>query len=98
MFVVREIMHCKPGKAGEIVKRFKDMSRIMKELGFKEFRVMTDTCAEQYWTVVAEQDVDSLEKYLDMSRQTMTDARVQQVMQGYHDVVDSGRREIYKLE
>jgi len=99
MYVIREIMHCKPGKAGELVKRFKQMQPLMAEVGLKgEQRVMTDMSAERYWTVVSEQTVDTLEQYLDMSRQTMTDPRVQKIMEGYHDFVESGRREIYKVE
>ena len=99
MYVIREIMHCKPGKVGEMVKRFKQMEPFMKEVGLKEpQRVMTDMSGESFWTVVAEQNVESLEQYLDLSRQTMTDPRVQKVMQGYHELVESGRREIFKVE
>ena len=99
MYVIREIMHCKPGKVGEMVKRFKQMEPLMKEVGLKEpQRVMTDMSGESFWTVVAEQNVDSLEQYLNLSRQTMTDPRVQKIMQGYHDFVESGRREIFKVE
>ena len=99
MYVIREIMHCKPGKVGEMVKRFKQMEPLMKEVGLKEpQRVMTDMSGESFWTVVAEQNVDSLEQYLDLSRQTMTDPRVQKIMQGYHEFVESGRREIFKVE
>jgi hypothetical protein len=59
---------------------------------------MTDMSGERFWTVIAEQTVDSLEKYLVLSRQTMSDARFQKIMQGYHELVESGRREIYKVE
>ncbi len=99
MFLVREIMHCKPGKAGEMVKRFKQVEPIMSELGVKgSQRVMTDMSGERYWTVVSEVAVDSLEEYLNTSRQTMTDPRMQKIMQGYHEFVESGKREIYKVE
>ena len=99
MFLVREIMHCKPGKAGELVKRFKQMQPLMTEVGFKEpQRVMTDMSAERYWTVIAEQAVETLEQYLELTRQTMTDPRVRDIMQGYHEFVESGRREIFKIE
>jgi hypothetical protein len=99
MFLIREIMHCKPGKAGEVVKRFKQLQPLMAEVGFTEpQRVMTDMSGERYWTVVSEQPVETLEQYLELSRQTMTDPRVQKVMQGYHEFVESGRREIYKIE
>lgn len=99
MYVIREIMHCKPGKAGEMVKRFKQMEPLMKEVGMTEpQRVMTDMSGESFWTVIAEQTVEGLEQYLDLSRRTMTDPRVQKIMQGYHDLVESGRREIFKVE
>ena len=99
MYLIREIMHCKPGKAGELVKRFKAMEPFMREVGFKEpSRVLTDMSAERYWTVVSEHAVETLEQYLDLSRQTMTDPRVQKIMQGYHEFVESGKREIFKIE
>jgi len=99
MFLVREIMHCKPGKAGEIVKRFKQMAPVLKEMGFnQQQRVLTDMSGEPYWTVVSEQEVENLSQYLDGSRQMMADPRVQKIMQGYHEFVESGRREIFTIE
>jgi hypothetical protein len=99
MLLIREIFHCKPGKAGEIVKRFKQMEPIMTELGFSASqRVLTDMSGERYWTVVSEVAVEAVEQYFEMTRQTMTDPRMQKIMQGYHDFVESGRREIYKIE
>ena len=99
MYLIRETMHCKPGKAGELVKRFKQMQPLMSEIGLKEpQRVMTDMSGENYWTVISEMPVDSLEQYLDMSRKTMSDPRFQKIMQGYHEFVESGKREIFKIE
>ena len=93
MFLVREIMHCRPCKAGELVKRFKQLEPLMKEMGAKEpQRVMTDMSGERFWTVVSEVPVDSLENYLQLTRQAMTDPRAQKIMQGYHELVESGRR------
>ena len=100
MYLVREIMHCKPGKVGEMIKRFKQMQPLMKEVGMTESaRIMTDMAGgEPFWTLVWEQETPSLEKYLDLTRQTMSDPRMQKIMEGYHDFVESGRREIYKVE
>src|SRR5687767_13585463 len=99
MYLVREIMHCRPGKASELVKRFKAMEPIMKDMGIAETqRVLTDMSGERFWSVVAEQAVSSIEEYLEKTRKIMGDARAQQVMQGYHEFVESGRREIFKVE
>ena len=99
MYVVRELMYCKPGKVGEMVKRFKAMAPLMKEAGYTgPIRVITDMSGEQFWTIVWEQEVESLDKYVEFVRQGASDPRAQKIMQGYHDLVDGGKREIYKVE
>lgn len=98
MFLVRDIMYCKPGKARPMVDKFLALSRHMEKLGFRTMRVMTDVTAERYWTVVAETEVDNIEAYTDMSRKTMEIKEVQEAMKGYHDLIEHGRREIYMVE
>ena len=95
MFLIREIFHCRPGKAGEMVKRFKQMEPIMAEFGAKGTqRVMTDMSGERYWTVVSETEVDAIEQYLNTTRQTMTDPRMQKYIQGYHEIVEWEARDL----
>ena len=98
MFVVREIMYCKPGKVGELLKKFKQMEPLMKEAGQAAPRVMTDITGEQFWTLVWEQETPSLEEYLKGMQDAAKDQRFQKIMDGYHDLVLSGKREIYKVE
>jgi hypothetical protein len=47
---------------------------------------------------VSELEVESLEKYTEMTRQSMGIKEFQDAMKGYHEHVDSGRREIYQIE
>lgn len=98
MFLVRDIMYCKPGQVRPMVDKFKALSKVTKKMGFGEMRILTDMSAERYWTVVAELEVESLEEFADMSRKTMANKDLQKVMKGYHDLVDWGRREIYTVE
>jgi hypothetical protein len=98
MYMSRDIMHCKPGKAKELVESFKKLSVVLKEQGWAPMRVYTDLCGEDFWTVVAEQDITSIDEMAEMSRKTMTDERLQAAFKGYHDLVISGRREFYKVE
>jgi hypothetical protein len=99
MLLVREIMYCKPGKVGELVKRFKQMEPLMKEMGqTTSARMMTDVSADQFWMLVWEQETPSLEKYLEDMQKGSSDPRFQKIMEGYHDLVISGKREIYKIE
>jgi len=98
MFLVRDIMYCKPGKARSMVDKFKALSKLGQQLGLGKMRVMTDMSAERYWTVISEMEVDNLEAYTDMSRKSMENKEFQDAMKGYHDLIDHGRREIYVVE
>ncbi len=98
MFLVRDIMYCKPGKARPMVEKMKALTKLQKELGFGEMRVMTDVSAERYWTVVSETTVENLDEHAKRSREAMQMPAFQEAMKGYHDLVDHGRREIYAIE
>jgi hypothetical protein len=98
MYLVRDIMYCKPGKARAMVEKFQTLARLSGQMGFGQMRVMTDVSAERYWTVVSEMEVPSLEAYAETSRKSMQMKEFQEAMQGYHDLVEQGRREIYMLE
>jgi hypothetical protein len=98
MFLVRDIMYCKPGKARPMVEKFLALARLSDQMGFRNMRVMTDVSAERYWTVVSEIEVPSLEEYTETSRKSMTMPEFQEAMKGYHDLIDHGRREIYLIE
>ena len=98
MFLVRDIMYCKPGQARPMVKKFLELGKLGKKKGMGPMRVMTDVSGERYWTVVSEMEVDNLEAHAEMSRKIMQDKDLQAVMKDYHDLVNGGRREIYQIE
>ncbi len=98
MFLVRDIMYCKPGKARPMVEKFLALAKLSHKMGFGAMRVMTDMSAERYWTVVSEMEVPSLEEFAAQSRKSMAMPEFQEAMKGYHDLIDHGRREIYVLE
>ena len=102
MYLIREIMYCKPGKVRPMVEKFLAMSKLSEKVGMPRMRVMTDFCAEQYWTVVAEMEVADLaafEKMMSSPQGSAEDIKkFEEVMKGYHDLVDRGKREIFKLE
>ena len=102
MYLIREIMYCKPGKVRPMVEKFKALATLGEKVGMPRMRISTDLCAEQYWTVVSEMEVPSLdefEKMMSMPQGTAEDSKAfEEAMKGYHDLVDRGRREIFKLE
>ena len=98
MFLVRDIMYCKPGQARPMVQKFLALGKLSQKMGLGPMRVMTDVSAERYWTVVSEMEVESLERYAELSRESMQMKEFQDAMSGYHDLIVEGRREIYKVE
>jgi len=98
MFMSREIMHCKPGKVKDLVEKMKVISDALKGMGRPPLRIYTDVSGENYWTVVSEQDVNSIDEMAELSRKIMSDPKVSGAMKGYHDLVNDGRRELYKVE
>ena len=98
MYMSREVFHCKPGRAKAIVAMFKKMGPLMAARGFPPVRIYTDVSAEQYWTVVLEQDVESIDGLAEMARSTMSDPEMEAIFKDYHEHVIGGRRELYKVE
>jgi len=102
MLLIREIMYCKPGKVRPLVEKFLAMAKLNAKLGQPKMRVMTDFCAERYWTIVSEFEVPSMQAFEAMmqgqgqSSEAMKE--FENIMKGYHDLVEFGRREIYKIE
>lgn len=98
MYVIRETMHCKPGKVRPMVEKFKAMAGVMEKLGLGRPRILTDVSGPPYWTVIAEFEVESLEAFMSMDEKAFAEAGGAEIMADYHDLVDHGRREIYKVE
>lgn len=102
MLLVRDLMYCKPGKTRPMVDKFLAMAKLTAKSGGPRMRVLTDVSAERYWTVVLEMEVADLKAFEDMGQGVgMSEADMKEMealMKGYHDLVESGRREIYKIE
>jgi hypothetical protein len=67
-----------------------------------KMRVMTDLVAERYWTIVAEMEVESIADFERMNSAPQGSPEdlkeMEGLMKGYHDLVEYGKREIYKIE
>jgi len=102
MLLVREIMYCKPGKVRPMVEKFRAMNALGPRVGMPKMRLMTDFCAERYWTLVAEIEVASMDEFERMMQgggQSAEDMKeLENIMKDYHDFVEYGRREVYKIE
>jgi len=102
MLVIREVMNCKPGKVRPMVEKSLAMSKLMQKGGMGKMRVMTDVCGPRYWTIIMEfevKDLAAFEAMISGQGQSEQDQKeFENIMKGYHELVERGYREIYKLE
>jgi hypothetical protein len=98
MYVIREVLNCKPGKVRQMIEKFRSISAVLEETGQEPLRVLTDVTGEPYWTLVAEARVEKIDDFFAMEQTLMTNETLRKTMADYHDLVARGRREIYRLE
>lgn len=104
MLLVREVFHCKPGKVRPLAEKFLAMSKLNEKMGVGKMRILTDMAGPSYWTLVAEMEVESLKAFEEMLQGVMPGANTEdmkefeRIMDGYHNLVDHGKREIFKIE
>ena len=97
MYLIRDVFHTKPGKAKELVKKFKQAAPFFEKQGMPAFKVMTDI-ATTYWTVVLESEVEDLSVFAKEVRGGTPDPEAGKIMEGYMDLIEGGFREIYLIE
>lgn len=98
MYLVRDIMYCKPGKVRPMIEKYAAMAKLSEKAGWGKMRVMTDVMAERYWTIVSEMEVESIDAFMSMDTESEESKEMGKIMEGYHDLVEHGRREVYKIE
>jgi len=100
MLLIRDIMYCKPGKVRAMVDKALAMNKVSERRGMPKVRVLTDLSAERFWTVVFETEAESVEAFMNTMSDPDPEAakEMEEIMKGYHDLIDNGRREIYKIE
>lgn len=97
MYVVRDTLHCRPGKVKDMVSRFTRAGGVMQRLGFKPMRILTDVSGGRFWTVIAEFEAETIDGFIQMEARVMGDEEMGKIMAGYHDLVESGGREIFAV-
>ena len=98
MHIIREVLNCKPGKVRPLIDRFRVLSAALQETGRPPLRLLTDVSGEPFWTLVAEVTVETVDEFFEVEEKLMGNESVRSAMAGYHELVESGRREIYRVE
>jgi hypothetical protein len=97
MYVVREVLHCRPGNVAPMLEKFRALASALREIGHEPPRLLTDVAGERFWTLVAEMTVETIDDFLALERAAMANESARHAMAGYHDLVAHGRREIFQV-
>jgi len=98
MYLIREVFQAKPGKAKDLVKMFKLAGPHLEKTGqFSNMKVMTDVVSK-YWTVVIESETPDIGAFITNLRTATMSDEVKDIMKGYMDCVEGGKREIFMIE
>src|SRR4029077_9227448 len=96
MIIVQDIFICKPGNASKVAKLFKDVMASQPEL----VDIMTDLTGD-FNKVVMVTKYDSLTAYEQNFQKYMQDSeemkKMKEKMKGYHELYQTGSREIYQV-
>jgi hypothetical protein len=98
MYVIREVLNCKPGKVKPLLEKFRTLSSVVQDMGHPPLRLLTDVTGEAFWTLVAEATVETVDEFFALERKLMANDVLRKTMADYHELVESGRREIYRME
>jgi hypothetical protein len=98
MYVIREVLNCKPGKVRPMIEKFRGLSSVLVDMGHEPLRILTDVTGERFWTIVVEARVEKIDDFFTIERSLMANDTVRKTMSDYHSLIDRGRREIYRIE
>ena len=98
MYVIRVVLRCKPGKVRQMVEKFKQISSVLTGMGHEPMRLLTDVTGESFWTVVAEVKVEKVDDFFALEHTLMANEALKKTMGDYHELVQRGRREVFRVE
>jgi len=96
MIIVHDTFVCKPGNASKVAKMFKEAMADNKEV----VNILTDMTGE-YNRVIMVSKYENLAAYEASFKKYMEDSeeikKMKEKMKGYHELYNSGSREIYQV-
>jgi hypothetical protein len=98
VYVIREVLNCKPGQVRPMLEKFRQISKVLAEMGHEPMRILTDVTGEPFWTLIAEAKVEKIDDFFAVEQMLTANETLRKAMADYHDLVASGRREIYRIE
>ena len=96
MIVVHNIFHLKFGKAKEGIALWREGLKMLEKSGFKASRILADVTGT-YYTLIHESEFSSLSDFEKQHQSAQGQAEWQKWYEKFVPLVESGRREIYRV-
>ena len=80
MYVIREVLHCKPGKVRQMAEKFRAISHALQEMGHEPMRLLTDVTGEPFWTIVAEARVEKIDDFFAVEQKLTANENIGRIM------------------
>jgi hypothetical protein len=94
MYVIREVLHCRPGTVRQMVDKFTAISHALEEMGHEPMRLLTDVTGEPFWTIVAEANVERIDDFFAFEQKLMANESLRTTMADCHDLVELSSGEL----
>jgi hypothetical protein len=98
MYMIREVLQCKPGNVRQLAEKFKTVNGLMEDMGIEPFRLYTDYTGAPFWTLVVQREYEGLEEAQELESRVFGSEAAKSAMSGYHELIVEGHREIYRVE
>jgi len=96
MLIVRNVFRLRFGKAKDAIPIAKELASINEKLGLPSARILVDAVSD-FYTLVLEFPVNSLTELESGSNQVMANSEWQSCYARLIPLVESGRREIFRV-
>ena len=81
-----------------MLEKFRAISTVLQAMNQQPLRLLTDVSGEPFWTLIAEATVEAVDDFFALEQTLMADETLRRTMADYHDLIENGRREIFRLE
>jgi hypothetical protein len=79
------------------VKKFQAAAPHFKKIGISNTRILSDAVAG-FWTVVHEVEVEDMNAFFNALEARAPDEALRTALAGYMDLIETGHREVFKIE
>jgi hypothetical protein len=96
--MISETFNWRLGMVDQLVAKLKELGALDEKRGYSPLRHFADVSGDRFRRLLMQFEVESLTDFLSIQARVMTDEWAGAIMAGYHELIESGRRETNNVE